>query len=510
MRGVRTIQREKMTTEIVEATIDEIHEAYEAGDLTCQELVETYLDRIEAYDQNGPELNAIININPKATEQAAERDAQFEEDGFIGPLHGIPFVVKDQVETADITTTFGSEAFAEYQPATNATVVDQLQDAGAVILAKTNLPDWATSWFGYSSVSGRTKNPYDLERDPGGSSSGTGAAVAANLGTIGIGEDTGGSIRLPASFNGLFGIRVTPGLLSRTGMSPLVVSQDTPGPMARTAKELATVLDVTVAYDAEDGYTAVTELTDDAGSYVENLDADAFDGARIGVLRDAFGDADDPESGPVTELVDEAIKMMADLGAEIVEPVSIPNLDAHLERTSLYLLQSKRDLNAFFEARSDAPVDSVTELYDSGQYHEILDLFIGIAEEAPEDPESDLDYWESVAAQPSFQRDILNVYAANDLDALLCPDAQVLPPKVSEIEAGNLDTLTFPTNTVIASQSGLCSISIPGGTTNDGLPVGIELLGKPYDEGTLLSLAYAFDRHVNPRQPPETTPSLEE
>ncbi|MFC6796335.1 amidase [Haladaptatus sp. DYSN1] len=498
------------TFDVVETTVEDIHAAYEAGDLTCRDLVQAYLDRIEAYDSAGPELNSIITVNDHALEQADELDAAFEQDGFVGPLHGIPFVVKDQVETADITTTFGSEAFADYQPEADATLVTRLRDAGAIILAKTNLPDWATSWFGYSSVTGRTKNPYDLARDPGGSSSGTGAAVAANLGTVGIGEDTGGSIRLPSAYNNLFGIRVTPGLLPRTGMSPLVVSQDTPGPMARTVRELALVLDVGVGYDAADEYTAVTELTDDAGSYADSLDADALSGARIGVLRDAFGAADDPDSGPVTALVNDAIETMEEAGATIVDPVSVPNLDEHLDATSLYILQSKRDLNEFFAARDDAPVDSVAELYESGQYHEILDLFIGIAEDGPDDPTEDPDYWKSVAAQLKFQRDVLNVYAEHDLDVLLCPDVQVVPPTAESIEAGKLDTLTFPTNTILASQSGLCAISVPAGLTDDGLPAGVELIGKPYDETTLLSLAYAFEQVADTRVPPETAPPLDD
>ncbi len=499
-----------MTFQVVETSIDDIHAAYETGELTCTELVERYLDRIEAYDESGPALNSIITVNDRAAERAAALDERLEEDGPVGPLHGVPFVVKDQVETEAVTTTFGSEAFSEYLPAEDATLVTKLRDAGAVILAKTNLPDWATSWFGYSSVNGRTKNPYDLRRDPGGSSSGTGAAVAANLGAVGIGEDTGGSIRLPASFNNLFGIRVTPGLLSRTGMSPLVVSQDTPGPMARSAKELATVLDVAVGYDSEDEYTAVTELTADSGRYVASLDPTALDGARIGVLRDAFGDEDDPKSQPVTETVEDAIETMSRAGAEIVDPVSVPNLDDHLDATSLYHLQSKRDLNDFFEARPGAPVDSVDDLYDSGQYHELLDLFVGIAEDAPEDPETEPAYWESVAAQLSFQRAVLNVYAANELDVLLCPDVQVVPPTADAIESGELDTLTFPTNTVLASQSGLCAVSVPAGLTDEGLPVGVELVGKPYQETTLLSLAHAFEQKTDPREPPETTPPLVE
>lgn len=495
--------------DVTETTISDIHTAYERGELTCVELVEAYLDRIDAYDENGPELNSIITVNPHATTRAEALDSAFADDGFVGPLHGIPIVVKDQVETADIRTTFGSEAFADYQPASNATLIDKLEAAGGVILAKTNLPDWATSWFGYSSIIGRTKNPYDLARDPGGSSSGTAAAVAANLGTVGIGEDTGGSIRLPAAYNNLFGIRVTPGLLSRSGMSPLVVSQDTPGPMARTATELAQILDVTVGYDPDDEYTAATELTDDAGQYVDSLDASALDGARIGVLRDAFGAEDDPESGPITRGVNDALETMAAAGAELVDPVAVPNLDEHLEKTSLYIHQSKRDLNEFFAARADAPIDSVEALYESGQYHEILDLFIGIAEDGPADPTDDPGYWESVAAQLQFQRTVLNVYAEDDLDVLLCPDVQVIPPTAEAIEAGQLDTLTFPTNTILASQAGLCAISVPAGLTGDGHPVGVELLGKPYHEAMLLSLAYAFEQIASPRVPPETTPSLD-
>jgi Asp-tRNA(Asn)/Glu-tRNA(Gln) amidotransferase A subunit family amidase len=496
--------------DITEATIDDIHVAYEGGELTCRELVEAYLDRIEAYDENGPALNAIVTVNPNARARADELDAAFDESGFVGPLHGVPIVVKDQVETAGITTTFGSEAFADYVPTENATLVTRLEDAGAVILAKTNLPDWATSWFGYSSVIGRTKNPYDLDRDPGGSSSGTGAAVAANLGTVGIGEDTGGSIRLPAAYTNLFGIRVTPGLLPRTGMSPLVVSQDTPGPMARTAKELAQVLDATVGYDAADEYTAVNELTEAAGHYTDSLDANALAGARIGVLRDLFGDRDAPDSGPVTRKVDEAVETMADAGAELVDPVSIPNLGEHFEATLLYIAQSKRDLNEFFAAREDAPVGSVSELYESGQYHEVLDLFIGIAENGPEDPTDDPGYWEAVAAQSAFQRAVLNVYAAHDLDVLLCPDAQVIPPTAAAIEAGELDTMTFPTNTILASQSGLCAVSVPAGLTDDGHPVGVELIGKPYDESTLLSLAHSFEQVAPARVPPATTPPLDD
>ena len=226
-----------------ETTIDQIHDAYHAKTLTCVELVQGYLDRIEAYDQNGPALNAYVAFNPDALKEAAALDAALQRSGKLsGPLHGIPIAVKDQAETEGIPTSFGSIAIKGYVPKEDSTLVAKLKAAGAVILGKTTLPDFATSWFGYSSASGETKNPYDLARDPGGSSAGTGAAIAANLAAVGIGEDTGGSIRVPASFDNLVGVRVTPGLISRKGLSPLVVFQDTAGPMGRNVKDTAVVL----------------------------------------------------------------------------------------------------------------------------------------------------------------------------------------------------------------------------------------------------------------------------
>src|ERR671933_3036427 len=215
-----------------EATIDQLHEAMRAGELTAQELVESYLERIEAYDRGGPGLNSILAVNEGAGARAAELDDSLSRTGELaGPLHGVPVLVKDCVETTELDTTFGSKAIVDYRPREDAVVVRKLREAGAIILAKPTLPDFATSWFSYSSVSQETKNPYALDRDPGGSSSGTGAAIAANLGAVGIGEDTGGSIRVPSSFDNLVGVRITTGLISRKGMSPLVVFQDTAGPM---------------------------------------------------------------------------------------------------------------------------------------------------------------------------------------------------------------------------------------------------------------------------------------
>ena len=502
-----------MTTDnfqVEEATVDQIHRAFESGDLTSRELVEQYHQRIDAYDRDGPELNSIIDINDNATDRANELDQKFKQEGeFTGPLHGIPVLVKDAIETADMPTTFGSVAFEEYMAKEDGEVIKRLRDAGAIILAKTNLPDWATSWFGFSSTIGRTKNPYALDRDPGGSSSGTGSAIAANLGTIGIGTDCGGSIRLPASFDNLVGFRVTPGLISRSGVNPLVSHQDTAGPMTRTVRETAKLLDVLIGYDQDDGLTAKTELATVHGSYMDHLKPDALNGSRIGVLRDGFGDEDNPDAAPVNQVIENALTTIRNSGAELVDPVEIPDLNDYLEETMLYILQSKSDINDFLATR-DAPVDTVEELYENGQYHELLDLFIGFAEEGPEDLTDHLEYWRRLNAQQTFQQEILNVFAEHNLDAIVYPDVQVVPPKESELREEKYATMTFPTNTIIASQSLCSAMSVPAGFTDEGLPVGIEILGKPFDEPTLIELGYSFEQSTDHRQPPDTAPPLAE
>ncbi|CAN5639367.1 hypothetical protein BH24ACT22_BH24ACT22_08090 [soil metagenome] len=490
-----------------EATIDDIHSAFRSGELTCRRLIELYLARIEAYDKSGPELNSIITINPNALEEAEELDRSFERAGeLVGPLHGVPVLVKDQAETAGIRTTFGSVAFDDYTPEEDATAVEKLKEAGAIILAKTNLPDFATSWFAYSSVGGVTKNPYALDRDPGGSSSGTGAAIAANLGAVGIGEDTGGSIRVPSSFDNLVGVRVTTGLISRKGMSPLVVFQDTAGPMTRTVKDAATLLDVLVGYDPADPFTSAASLARDAGSYAQGLAESSLSGARIGVLREVFGPDDDPDSGQVNAIIEDAIRSMREAGAEIVDPVDVPGLQDYIGDTSLYLSQSRYDIDGFLSKRPGG--HTIAELYASEQFHPRLDLFIAIEEEAPADPEEDPDYYKGLAAREQFRRAILDVMASQNLDALLFPNSQVLPPTRKELDDWKWTVLTFPTNALIAAQSDLPSISLPAGFAEGNVPVGFELVGKPYGEAELLKLAYAYEEEANPRKSPESAPPL--
>jgi amidase len=497
------MERESFTIE--EATVNQIHRAFESGDLTSQELVENYIQRIEIYDREGPKLNSIRTINDTALDHAGELDQKLRETGeFVGPLHGIPVLVKDHIETTDMPTTFGSTAFKEYTAEKNARVVRRLRDAGAIILGKTNMPDWATAWFGFSSISGRTKNPYELNRDPGGSSSGTGAAIAANLGTIGIGTDCGGSIRLPASFDNLVGFRVTPGLISRSGISPLVSQQDTAGPMTRTVQDTARLLDIIVGYDENDELSGKTELKANNNSYTNHLLVDGLKGTRIGVLRDRFGSEDNSDAAPVNHTIEAALTTMRNAGANLIDPVEIPRLDEHLEETMLYIIQSKNDIDEFLENR-DTPVDSVNELYENGYYHDVLDLFIGFAEEGPEDISDNIGYWKGVTAQQTFQNEILHVFAKHDLDAIVYPVVQVVPPKESEVRKGKYETMTFATNTIIASQSLCSAMSVPAGFTDNGLPVGMEILGKPFDEPSLLELGYSFEQITDHRHQPKTT-----
>lgn len=493
---------------VVEATIDDLHTAIGEGHLTAMTIVEKYINRIERFDREGPEINSIITINPQARERAEYLDTRYEESGLVGPLHGIPVLVKDQIATEDMVTTFGSEAFASYTPHDDAVIIQQVRDAGGIILAKTNLPDWAAGFVGYSSANGQTKNPYSLDRDSGGSSAGTGAGVAANFGTVGIGEDTGGSIRVPASCCNLYGLRPTTGLISRTGLSPLVKRQDTPGPMGRSVDDIARLLDVLVEFDQADERTGATTMAADAGSYVNDLRETGLENTRIGVLRDVFGDMNDPSASPVNDIVADALEIISNRGATLIDPVAVPDLSDQLDRSSLHALQPKHDINNFLSKLQNPPVSSIEELHESGSYHEALELFEIIAD-APADPTGDVEYWRAVAAQESLRESLAHLFASERLDAVVFPDVQVIPPKYAALHSGDVTRDDYPVNTVISSQASCPSISMPAGLTEEGLPVGLELLGMPYSEGQLLSMAYAFEQATKTRTPPESTPALE-
>lgn len=496
-----------MTTkpfDVEEATIGQIHNAFADGSLTCRKLVETYIDRIEKYDRNGPKLNSIITINPNALSEADKIDANFSRTKKLsGPLHGIPVVVKDQAETKGIMTTFGSIAMDGYMPERDATAVKKLKDAGAIIFAKTTMPDWATSWFGFSSKSGETKNPYALDRDPGGSSSGTAAAVAANLCAVGIGEDTGGSIRLPASFTNLVGVRVTPGLISRDGMSPLVVFQDTAGPMARTVTDAAILLDALVGYDERDPYTAAYAIAGHRGSYTQFLKADGLKGIRVGVLKEGFGEESDPESKQVNKLVRSALKDMERAGATLAE-ISIPNVLDQIVETSLYQHHSRHDINGFLAKRPSAKYKTVDDIRAANKFHPVLDLF-KLLVTGPENPSDEPDYYRRLASRDAFQREAVNLLAKNGLSAMCFPCVKVYPPTKEIVRSGKTETLTFPTNTLIASQTWMPSICVPTGFTPEGIPVGMEIVVYPYHEPDLFTFGFAYEQVARHRKAPAST-----
>ncbi len=492
---------------IVELTIAEAHAGYAGGTLTASRLVRAYLDRIAAYDQRGPSLNAVVSVNAEAAGDAAELDRAYATNRrFAGPLHGVPLLVKDNIEVIGMPCTQGLAAFAECRPDHDAPVIARLRAAGAIILGKTTLPDFASSWWAYSSLSGETRNPYCLTRDPGGSSAGSGAAAAANFALAALGTDCGGSIRVPASCNNLVGVRSTPGLVSRSGTGPLVFFQDTVGPMARTVTDSARLFECMVGYDATDSLTSHYLTARAPTSYSEALSADALAGARLGLVTNALGDDRSPYASPVNAIVRAAVAALRAQGAEVVE-LQLPDLARHLVDTSMYVNCSKAEINTFLRARRKLPLRSLQQIYEQRAYHPLLDLIEACAL-GPELPEYDPQYFRRLAARELFQRTIVNTMGAANVDALIFPTIQVVPPTREQLNARQWTTLTFPTNTLIASQSWLPAISVPAGLTPAGLPVGLEILGRSYDEPRLFGLAYAFEQATNARQAPTTTPEL--
>jgi amidase len=497
----RTVESDEKFREL---TIAAFHTALQNGESTAAELVDWYLARIEAHNHAGAELQAVVTVNPRARDQAAACDEFLATEGALcGPLHGVPVLVKDQAEMAGLRTTFGSILFSEYVPEEDATVVAKLKEAGAIILAKTAMCDFAAGWFSSSSLTDHTKNPYARERESGGSSAGTAAGVAADFGLVGIGEDTGGSIRIPAAFTNLFGLRVTTGLISRAGFSPLVHFQDTPAPIARTVTDLAATLDSIAGYDPKDPFTVTASAAPVLGGYVEAVALDIpLHNWRIGVLETGFGSDDNPDAEPVSTAVRAAISRLEELGASTTHGLAIADLAGWIEGTSVYTSQSKADISDFLAQRSAAPVSSFMEIYEGRHFHPENDLFHGIAE-GPEAADGDVEHLQRRLNQEHFRRHVLNMFATHELDFLVYPTVQVIPPTREELAADKYQCLTFPTNTVIGSQTGLPALTIPIGFTGRGLPVGLELLGAPLAEAKMLQFARSWERAAAPRRAPD-------
>ncbi|MBD0860701.1 FCD domain-containing protein [Gordonia sp. zg691] len=497
-----------------ELSVSTFHALIESGALTGAELTAWYLDRIAALDSidnpDGPQLNSVVTLNPDALDDARRIDERYSRTGtFVGPLHGVPILVKDQGETKGIPTAFGSTAFADYVPENDATVVDRLRKAGAVILGKTAMCDFAAGWFSFSSRTEHTKNPYDLDRETGGSSAGTAAAVTANLCLVGIGEDTGGSIRLPASFTNLFGLRVTTGLIPRTGFSPLLHFQDTPGPMARNVADLGAILDVIVGYDPTDPYTAIATTSSEVGNYgeaIDEVDAGTLSTFRVGVLSDGFGTGDDQEL--TNGVVRSAIETLREHGTGIVDDVVLGDLSTWVADTSLYTIQSKTDLENFLASRDHGGPTTIKEIVDAGDFHPLTDLLADIAD-GPDDPAAHPDYYKGRIRQEEWRRTLIAMMADAGVDFLVYPTVQVPAPTRADLAAKRWTALDFPTNTVIASQTSLPAMSIPVGFTDSGLPVGLEVVGRPLSERALLRFARAWELAESPRRPAASTAGVE-
>jgi len=477
---------------VVEKSIAELQAAMQAGTATSKDLVSQYLARIKAYDQDGPKLNAFIALNPHALDDAAALDAERRAGRVRGPLHGIPIVVKDNYLTADMPTTAGSKALAGFESHRDAFMVKKLRDAGVVIIGKTNLHELAYGITSISSMGGQTLNPYDPTRNPGGSSGGTGAAVAANFAAAGMGTDTCGSIRNPSSENNLVGLRGTLGLSSRDGIVPLAHTQDIGGPLARSVADLATMLDATVGGDPNDPLS-LTGAGHIPPSYRAALTADALKGARIGLLTAYFGNA--PEDAEVAAIVHGALDAMNERGAVTVD-VTVPDFDVLLQGTSTINAEFKFDLLDFLAPFPNAPVHTLGDIIESGKYSPAID---GVIRRANAVEERTNDAYRATLAKRGPARDaIVAAMKAQRLDALAYPTLRRKPARIGEPQGGS--------NCQLSATTGLPAISFPAGFTPDGLPVGIELLGDQWSELELLKLAYSFEQATHLRKLPRTTP----
>jgi Asp-tRNA(Asn)/Glu-tRNA(Gln) amidotransferase A subunit family amidase len=486
----------------VEATIGQIHSAMETGRLTAVELVDLYLARIEAYDKQGPALNALIVINPRARERAAELDSLFHLTGFIGPLHGIPVIVKDNYDTHDLPTTAGSRSLAGSIPLDDAFQVRRVREAGGVVLAKSNMAEFAFSpneTIG-SAMPGYTFNPYRLNRVTAGSSGGTAAAVAASFGTMGLGTDTGNSIRGPSSHNALAGIRSTMGLTSRDGIVPLYLNRDIGGPMARTVTDATILFDVLAGYDPADPVTGEAR-TRRAGDYTDYLDPNGLEGKRIGVLRQLSNTRTTDEE--VLAAFELAIADLRAAGAVVEDSVEIPDWQ-ELRRLNYWCPRFEPDVNAYLASLGpDAPVKNLNEIIESGRFHSSIANRLRSFQGFEGSPEENERCREVVQNEERLRVAVRRLLNGMNLVALIYPTWNNPPRLVGDLRSpggNNSDDLSPPT--------GFPAITVPMGFTEDGLPLGLQILGDAWSEPTLISIAYGYEQATLHRRPPSSAPPI--
>ena len=488
--------------DLEEITITELRQGFEDGSFTIEDVTSAYLERISDKDQNGPKLNSMLYVNPNALALAKELDAELQEGNSRGPLHGIPVVLKDNIDTEDMPTTAGANILNGSIPDQDAFITRKLREAGAIILGKANLSEWANfhssfSSSGWSALGGQVHNPYDLTRNPCGSSAGSGAAASANMAVFAIGTETNGSITCPSSANGLVGIKPTVGLLSRAGIIPISHTQDTPGPMARNVTDAAIALGTMVGADPTDDKTPASEgnfRTD----YTQFLNEDGLSGKRIGLWTGSLGG-----HFRVDTLMHETVRLLEAQGAEIVEIEQISEQNVGGDSYQVLLYEFKDGLNKYFESLGeDAPVKSMEELVEATlndpeemRYfdHDILIQANGKGNLDSEEYQEALDRMLRVTRDEGIDR----VMNEHDLDAIIGPTGG--PAWKTDLTNG--DNFAVSSSSP-AARSGYPNITVPMGYI-DGLPVGISFFGRAWSEPLLLEIAYGFEQATNVRKAPE-------
>jgi len=489
--------------ELDEITIDDLQKAFQSGRYSSRSVTEKYLGRIQEIDKSGPTVNAVIELNPDALEIAGALDQERKAKGPRGPLHGIPVLIKDNIDTGDrMNTTAGSLALLGSRPSSDAFVAAQLRKAGAVILGKTNLSEWANirsnhSTSGWSGRGGLTRNPYALDRNPCGSSSGTGAGVSANLCAVGVGTETDGSVVCPSSANGLAGLKPTVGLVSRSGIVPISHTQDTAGPMARTVRDVAIVLGAMAGADSEDFATADGQRKQ-YPDYTKFLDPAGLKGARLGVVRKYFGFSD-----AVDGLMDTLLGEMKLAGAEIIDPADIPTIGKFDESEfTVFLYELKADLAAYLARRGNSSVKSLKDVIEFNDLHRNREMpYFGqdiFLKSEQKGPLTSKEYLDALALNRQLARaeGIDFVMDKFKLDALVAPTAG--PAWLTDLIGGDHSA---GGSSSAAAVAGYPNINVTAGYLW-GLPVGISFFGRAWSEPTLLKIAYSFEQLTKARQKP--------
>ena len=481
--------------QVFEKSIPELQQAMEEGRASSHGIVQAYLARISAYDQRGPVLNAIVTLNPRALEEASRLDRERKEKGPRGPLHGIPILVKDNFATIDMPTSAGTLALATFQTDRDAFQVKKLRDAGAIILGKTAMHELAMGLLTVSSLTGESRNPYDPRRTPGGSSGGSAAAVAASFAAAALGSDTCGSIRQPAAHQNLYGLRGTAGLSSRAGIVPLSPTQDEGGPLARSVSDLAVMLDATVGADGDDPVTLGIERRD-APPYNASLVPGGLRGARIGILREYMNPDDIDRAIKVT--LDRALDKMKAEGAVLVDVVPA-QLQSAMANASVIDFEFRTAFDDFVRGHPGAPITGADAIASGSFSHQaVAERVKARSDPKPRDEKA---YKAALKKREAVRGILIEAMDAAKVDALIYPVAMQPPALWGSRFTGK------PTCQISAT-SGLPALAIPLGLSSDALPVGLDLLGRPYSEQALIRIAYGWEKAASPRRPPFSTPAL--